>query len=278
MNVKARWGGWLGTGLMGLMAVAAAQAGCSRTIEAPMAPVGLSISFDGGRAVGVYPTLLRELGAATGCQFQMHRLPRARLQKMFESGRADLLIPASMSPSREADGEFVPLIQVRASLLTLASQRGKTAPPRSLAELVALPGYKLAVVRGFTFGPAYDRAIAALRAQRRLIEEPDAGGVARALRAGLAQASVMTATIFIGTLVGDADLAALVRQVQVDALEDLGWSESGLYLSRHTLSEADRRTLRQAFTHSAKSGRVWQLFNEHHPQGSLGVSIRSLER
>lgn len=238
-----------------------------------MAPVGLSVKFDGERSSGLYPVLLRELGSTAGCQFQIRRVPRARLQKMFESGQADLLIPASASPSREGDGEFVPLVQVRASLLTLASER---PAPRSLAELVALPDYKLAVVRGFTFGAAYDGAMATLRAQRRVIEEPDAVGVARALREGLAQASVMTASIFIGTLASDADLAPLTKQVRVDSLDELGWSESGVYLSRHTLAEADRSALRLAFTRAARSGRVWQLFNESYPPGSLGGSIRPL--
>ncbi|MDR7295514.1 polar amino acid transport system substrate-binding protein [Pelomonas aquatica] len=254
------------------MAAGATQAGCSRIIEAPMAPVGLSVSFDGERSSGIYPTLLNELGAAIGCEFRIQRMPRARVQKMFESGQADVLVPASASPGRDADGEFVPLVQVRASLITLSP--GKA--PRSLAELLALRHYKLAVVRGFTFGTAYDQAIATLRAQRRLVEEPDAAGVARALRQGLAQASVMTANIFIGTLTKDADFAPLIKHVRIEALEELGWSESGLYLSRHSLTDTDRRALRTALTQSARSGRVWQLFNDSYPPGSLAGSIRPL--
>jgi polar amino acid transport system substrate-binding protein len=269
MKAKLRWGLW---GAALLMA-AGARAGCSRPMEVPMAAAGLSVSFDSGRSSGLYPTLLREMGGTNGCDFQMHRVPRARLQRMFESGQADLLIPASASPSRDADGEFVPLIQVRASLLTL--ERDKAAP-RSVAELIAQPGYKLAVVRGFTFGPAYDQAIAALRAQRRLIEEPEPAGVARALRQGLAQASIMTANIFIGTLLLEADLAPLVKQLRIEPLEELGWAESGVYLSRHSLGEADRRVLRTAFAQAARSGRVWQLFTDSYPAGSLNGSIRPL--
>lgn len=271
MSAKARSGRWWLWG-MGLLSTAGAQAGCSRAIEAPMAPTGLSVSFDGERSNGIYPTLLSELGAAIGCEFRIHRVPRARLQKMFESGQADLLVPASASPARDAAGEFVPLVQVRASLLTLSADK----PPRSLADLVARRGYKVAIVRGFTFGAAYDQAIATLRAQRRVVEEPDAAGVARALRQGLAQASIMTANIFIGTLTKEPDLAPLIKQVRVEPLEELGWSESGLYLSRHRLSDADRRALRTAFSQSARSGRVWQLFSDSYPPGSLGGSIRPL--
>ncbi|MEO6276577.1 hypothetical protein [Roseateles sp.] len=257
--------GWL------LVSAMAAEASCTRPIEVPMSPIGLSVTFDGERAGGIYPTLLRELAATTGCEFLIKRVPRARLQKMFESSQADLLLPASASPSRDGDGEFVPLIQVRASLLTLTRSK---ALPQSLAELIAQPGFKLAVVRGFTFGAEYDRMVATLREQKRLIEEPDAVGVARALRMGLAHGTVMAASIFIGTLVSDATLTPLIKQVSVDPLEGLGWAESGVYLSRHSLAEADRRTLRLAFAQMAKTGRLWQLFVDMYPPGSLGVSIR----
>lgn len=261
------WLAWLGC------ATGSAAANCSRPMAVPMAPIGLSVSFDDDRVAGVYPSLLREMGPAIGCDFQMQRVPRARLQKMFEAGQADLLIPASASPARNRDGDFVPLIQVRASLLTI-SREGPL--PRSLKELTAQPDYRLAVVRGFTFGPSYDNAVAVLRAQKRLVEESDVTGVVRALRQGLAQGTVMTASIFIGTLVQDAELTTLVKQVRVDNLDELGWSESGVYLSRHSLNPSDRRRLSQAFEQQARSGRVWQLFNDTHPPGSLGGSIRPL--
>lgn len=273
MKAMARMGLWMGS-MAWLVALAGtAQANCTRPLAVPMAPIGLSVSFDDDRTSGVYPTLLREMSAGTGCEFQVQRVPRARLQKMFETGQADLLLPASASPARDQDGEFVPLIQVRASLMTISRER---PVPRSLAELLAQSDYKLAVVRGFSFGSAYDNTIAVLRAQKRLVEESDATGVARALRQGLAHGTVMTASILIGTLVQDADLAPLVKQVRADALEELGWSESGVYLSRHSLNEAERRRLRAAFQQQAKAGRVWQLFNDTHPPGSLGGSIRPL--
>lgn len=269
MNARARSGWWAGWLLM----AATAHAGCSRPLQAPMAPAGLSVLFDGERAGGLYPALLREVGATLDCEFLIPRVPRARAQKLFESGQADLLTPASASLARDADGEFVPLIQVRASLVTLS--RAKQVP-HTLAALLAQRGFKLAVVRGFTFGPAYDRAIAALRAQHRLVEEPDPAGVARALRQGLAEGAIMSANILLGTLAHEPDLAPLVSQARVQALDELQWAESGLYLSRHTLSEDERRMLRAALTQAAKSGRVWRLFNDIYPPNTLTGSIRPL--
>ncbi len=269
MNAMVRFAWWT----WGMGMAVAAQAGCSRPIETPMAPIGLSVTFDAERSAGIYPTLLRELGASFGCDFQMQRVPRARLQRMFESRQADLLIPASTSPSRDADGEFIPLIQVRASLLTLSHDKPL---PNSLAALIAQRGFKLAVVRGFSFGSAYDQTIAALRAQQRLIEESDAAGVARALRLGLAQGTLMTANIFVGALLREPDLAPLVSRIHSEALDELGWSESGVYLSRHTIGDADRRLLRAAFTQAARSGRVWKLFVDSYPAGSLTGNVRPL--
>lgn len=78
----------------------------------------------------------------------------------------------------------------------------------------------------------------------------------------------MTASILVGTLVIEPELVPLLKRVRVEPLEELGWSVSGLYLSRRSLPEADRRTLRQAFAQVARSGRTWQLFTELHPPGS----------
>jgi polar amino acid transport system substrate-binding protein len=271
MNARSRSRWWTVACL--LATAARAEAGCSRPINVPMAPIGLSVSFDDAKAQGIYPTMLREVGTSAHCQFDIHKVPRARLQTLFDAGQADMLIPASATPTRDAAAEFVPLIQVRASLLTL---EGDAPVPRSLAELLALPDYKLVVVRGFSFGPAYDSAIATLRQRQRLVEEADPSGVARALRQGLAQATVMTASILVGTLAIEPELSPLLKRLRVEPLEELGWHASGLYLSRRSLSEADRRALRQAFGQVARNGRIWQLFNELHPPGSLGVSIRPL--
>ncbi|MFT7721973.1 MAG: hypothetical protein QM788_03950 [Roseateles sp.] len=273
MNLGARSTVWAAA-LLACLAAQGARAGCSRPIEVPMAPLGPTIGFDGTRASGAYPALLREVGGTSGCVFRIQRVPRARLQKMFESGKADLLLPASPSPSRDRDGEFIPLVLVRANLLTLA-ERGSPVP-RSLAELLARPGYKLALVRGFSFGPTYDRAIGTLRAQHRVIEETDPASVARALQQGLAQATIMPASIFFGTLAKDAQLAPLIKRTREEPLEELGWSESGVYLSRHALTDADRRTLRTAFTQAARAGRMWQLSTDTHPPGSLNSSVRPL--
>jgi hypothetical protein len=70
--------------------------------------------------------------------------------------------------------------------------------------------------------------------------------------------------------------SSLLPQARVQALEELHWADSGLYLSRRTLGDDERQRLRAALTQAARSGRVWRLFNDHYPQGSLAGSIRPL--
>jgi polar amino acid transport system substrate-binding protein len=256
-----------------LLGLPAAAAACSRVVEVPLAPIGLSVAFEGGRAVGVYAELLKEIGAATTCRFQIQQVPRARLQRMFEAGQADLLLPASAVSTREAFGDFVPLLQTRAALLTLGRD---TSLPRSLADLLATPGQRLAVVRGFSFGEAYDGLVAQLRAQQRLVEEADAAGVARALRLGVADLTVMAPSILVGALVQTPTMSAWVKDLRLGFVDELGWNDSGVYLSRQSLTEADRQLLRQAFGQAGRSRRAYQIFVERHPPGSLGDSVRPL--
>ena len=95
MNAKAR----TGLCMVGWLAVVTAQAACTRPINVPMAAIGVSVTFEDGKAGGIYPTLLREIAASTRCQLDMHKVPRARLQTLFEAGQADMLIPASATPA-----------------------------------------------------------------------------------------------------------------------------------------------------------------------------------
>lgn len=97
---------------------------------------------------------------------------------------------------------FVPLAEARTSLLTLDSEPTAPRPP---ADLPALPDYKLVLVRGFSFGPAHDNAVATLSQRQRLPEESDIVSVARVLRRGLANGTIM-----VGALVSEPEWAPLL--------------------------------------------------------------------
>ena len=50
----------------------------------------------------------------------------------------------------------------------------------------------------------------------------------------------------------------------------------GVFTHLISLSEEDRRLLRNALAQAVKSGRVWRLFNDFYPPNSLAGSVRPL--
>jgi polar amino acid transport system substrate-binding protein len=93
---------------------ASAEAACSRVMRVPVAAIGLSVTASGGAVGGVYPDVLRRIEADSGCRFEFSVVPRARLEAMFIGGQADLLLPATRTPARDARGHFVPMGRARA--------------------------------------------------------------------------------------------------------------------------------------------------------------------
>jgi len=253
---------WLALAL--LAASASAWAQCSRAIEAPVAPIGLGVTVSGNQVAGIYPTVVRELAGKHGCDVRFTPVPRARQEMLMENGHADLLLPASRSSKRDAWGDFVPLTQARPAVISL---RGRRVFVADLGQVLARRELRVAVVRGFDFGEPYRAALAQLRPAGRLVEEVDASAVARVLQAGMADLTVMTPTILWGALQGDERLRPLLPELRIDALQDLDWSDSGVYLSRQALSPDDRRRLGALFMDAQQSGRIWALTQEAY--GSL---------
>lgn len=259
---------WSLAGVLAALAWGPAAAQCSRALQVPVAPLGLSVTVSDDGIGGVYPEILRGMA---GCEVVFTVVPRARQEAMFEAGRSDLLVPASKTPRRDEWGHFVPLIQARATLVSLAGER---APLRSLQELRERRELRVAVVRGFDYGEAYQALLTDLRAQGRLATEADATSVGRLLAAGMADLTIMAPSILIGALHGDARVRPLLERLRVEPVEELPWTDSGLYVSRSAVSEADRLALSAALDRSARGGAVWRAFLRHYPPGSLSESIR----
>lgn len=251
----------------------AAQAACSRVIHVPVSATGQSVLIDGDSIKGIYPDLLRGLADKDGCTVTLSAVPRARLEVLFETGRADLLIPATRTPKRDAHGTFIPLIQNRAMLITLRTGR---AAIKSTQELLERPGLKVALVRGFDYGPAYQELITQLTQQARLILEVDAVSVARLLKSGAADATIMAPSILAGALQDDERVQDLLDKLQFEALRELPWGESGVYLSNSTLNPQDKAALLAALERAARSGVVWKGFQQYYTPAVLHGSIRPL--
>lgn len=265
---------WLASMACALLGATAAHATCSRVIQVPVATIGQSVMVEGDTISGIYPDLLRSLSDKEGCTFALSDVPRARLEVLFETGRADLLIPASKTPKRDAVGTFVALVQNRATLLSIQSSRPTI---KTLRELQDNPKLKVALVRGFDYGHVYQDLVALLGKQGRLILEVDALSVARLLKAGTADLTIMAPTILAGAIQGDERVRDLQDRLRVEPLEELPWGTSGVYISNHAaLSPQDRATLQDAMERAARSGEVWKAFQHYYSPAILKGSIRPL--
>ncbi len=252
-----------------------AAAGCTRDIQVPVAPIGLSVAVAVNGGVesinGVYPDLLRKLFAREACKLQFSVVPRARLEAMFEAGKADLLVPATRTPRRDLFGDFVPMVSSRALLISINPER---PPVRSLAELLERTELRVALVRGYDYGEVYQGLIKTLSEQGRLQLTVDPVSVARMLDGGMVDLTLMAPSIFIGALQGDVRVKSLLSKLRYEALDELPWSESGIYVSKAALSEPYRQALIGLLERAAKSGEVWRSFQQHYPASSLKDSIR----
>lgn len=272
MNKKNSSVGCVALALVALVSTGSARGQCSRPIIVPVAPIGLSVTAVGEAVGGIYPDLLRGLAGKDGCNFVFSVVPRARQEVMFESGRADLLVPATRTPRRDENGLFVPMVSSRALLISLNAER---PPVRSLAELIEQRELRVAVVRGYDYGDAYQATVKELGQQGRLVMAVDPISVARSLNSGIADLTIMAPNILIGALQGDARVRFLIDRMRYEPVDELPWGESGVYISNKPgLSDADRKQLRELLERSTTSGAVWRAFQSYYPPGSLTNNIK----
>lgn len=254
-----------------LAAPDSASAACSRELQVPVTATGASIIVKDRAVSGIFPEMLRTQGAKDGCRFAFSAVPRARQEALFESGQSDLLLPAVPTPRRDRADTFVPLVGNRPLLITL---KGRHPPMRTAAELMAQREMRVAVVRGFDYGPVYQDLLKQLAAQGRLFEEVDVLSVARLLQAGLADATLMSSTVMVGTVMSEPKVAGLLEQLHMEALQELPWTYLGAYVSKLALSRQDQTALREMLERSASADLVMAGFLRYHPHEVVKLSVR----
>ncbi|MFZ6654535.1 substrate-binding periplasmic protein [Undibacterium sp. TJN19] len=246
-----------------------AFAACSRAINVPVASTGRSVLINGDQIDGIYPDVLRNLGDS--CKFLLTAVPRARLELMFETGRADLLIPASRTPKRDEHGIFIPMVYNRATLISLDSNRPVIT---SAQELLDKKDLKVALVRGFDYGPAYQDLVKELTRQGRLFFDAEPLSVARLLKAGIADVTIMAPSILAGAIMEDGRVQDMLDKLRYEPIPELPWGDSGAYISKNSLNNEDRAALKEMMEQIAKSGMVWKGFQRYYPANVLKESIR----
>ncbi|MFA9215631.1 MAG: substrate-binding periplasmic protein [Sphingomonadaceae bacterium] len=249
----------------------AAAAGCSRPIVVPVAPTGYSVIVQGDRVSGAFPDALRELGARMGCSFEFPVRPRARLSYMFlESGEADLLLPASRSAARDQVADYVPMMKLKMALISIRQRQVQAA---SVSDLLAQPQLRGAAVRSYVFGDEYNAMMAQLEAQHRMSYTAAPVMVARMMRAGRADFTVVAPAIFLSALSEDPGMEHFADAVTITPLAGLPPADSGVYLSRRTLNAQDRAVLLQLL-HQAARGPLWKWYQHYYPPSMSAYAVR----
>jgi polar amino acid transport system substrate-binding protein len=254
-----------------LLAAPLAQAGCSRDIQVPVSNTGASIVINGDRITGIYPELLRSLGQKEGCHFNFSPVPRARLELMFETGKADVLIPATRTAARDVNGVFVPMMRHRATLISVASNRPVITTAQELLERREV---RVAVVRGFDYGEAYQALIRELNKQGRLFTEVDPTAVARLMHLGAVDMTIMGPTILAGVINREPRVNGLLDKLKLEPIPELPWQYNGVYVSRRSLSAEDQAALIELLEKAAKSGAVLEAFQRYHRADIMAESVR----
>lgn len=261
--------------LLGLSNVClAGQDTCSRPIQLPFASLGYSVITTGDTITGIYPDIIRSVSSKETCQFVFSVVPRLRLEVMFENGQADVLLPAIKTAKRDENGIFIPLIYTRATLVSFTSSRPAI---KNMQELLEQRHLRVALVRGYDYGPAYLSMMEELGKQNRLIMEADALSVARMLKAGAADIGIMAPYIFFGTVQNDARVDDMLNKIRYEAIPELSWGESGMYLSKKTLNANDRAALQHLLDKVVRSGAVWKGFQHYYKEEVLREGNRPRE-
>lgn len=216
-----------------------AQATCSRTINVPVAPHGMAVVVKHGKAAGVVPDMLDELGDKYGCKFAFPVVPRARLEMLFRAADADLIVLSTRSPERDLSGTFVPVFKYRALLVGV---KPLDPPVQSVDALLSQTDLRIAVVRGFDYGPAYRKLLDPAVASR-VQYANNLNDLMRRIQAGIADVTILPYSSAYNTIMEDPRLSGLESQLSIHSLDDIPWQDAGFYVSKRTLPAADQAIL-----------------------------------
>lgn len=250
------------------------RAECNKVLVVPTWAAGKTVIVKKDQVSGVFPAIVREVTDNLNCQVAFQNSPPARACDMFEKGAADLLISMFKTPQRDEVGEFVPLIRARPTLITLDVKRDGI---HTIKQLIESRQLRATLVRGHDYGPAFQDMITELKKQDRVSFEPDALSVARMMKLGRAQATVMVSTIFYGAIYDDERVQDLIDKLRFEPLKELSWRENGIYLSRKSLSDKDRLNLHDAFVELADTDVIWKIYQRTYPSGIIRNSIMPIE-
>jgi polar amino acid transport system substrate-binding protein len=247
-----------------------AWADCSRVIVVPAAPTGFNVKVVDDLVSGVYPDWLREVGRKAGCQFQFPVMPRARADSMvFVSNQSDMLLPASQNAERDQKAQFVHVLNLTPSLITLHSAPNA---PRDVRTLLGRTEMRAALVRSYSWGNDYDALVRELVTDNRVDFVNDLETIGRMLRVGRVDFTILPPTLLYSAL-QIASAGIQTGEFRYTALGGLPRSKVGAYLSRQTLSPSDLDVLATHMLRASRDGSIRTFFEKYYPQDVVAADL-----
>lgn len=261
---------------LGFMASTVAMAACERKLQVPVSPTGQSLTVNGERIGGIYKDLLDAISSKSKCTFVFSPVPRARQERLFEVGQADVMLAVTRSPERDAAGIFIPMVRNRATVISFGSAERKAFT--NSPELLKQSNVRLVAVRGFNFGPHYSGLLDTMQAEGRLVLEPDPLSVARWLRSNPNDVTVMAPITLYGALMDDERMKDMLDTMRVEPIDDMPWGESGIYLSRTSMPAGTLKYLRTTIQRETRGDYLYKKFSAIYPSFVLKGSVMPLVR
>jgi polar amino acid transport system substrate-binding protein len=103
----------------------------------------------------------------------------------------------------------------------------------------------------------------------------DALSVARMMQAGAVDVLILSPATLVGAIQGEPKTEGLAEKLRFEPLEEFTWGDSGAYISRTAMSDADAKVLNALLERASTSGAVWKAFQKYYPTKALVGSIRA---
>lgn len=181
----------------------------------------------------------QRLGQLSGCAMQTPDLPPARAWEDFRRGRVDLFW-GLQTPQRDPYGEF--LSNGIAGQWNLVMLAARTDLPRTLRAFIGHPEWNIGMIRGTSLLPDLASDVETLRKAGQIDESTDTPMAMTKVEHG--RDAAYLALTPVSDFVSASPQGARLR---TEAQRDYQSPEAGIYLSRQTLSEAQRKSLHEAF-------------------------------
>lgn len=209
----------------------------------------------GEQWAGVDKDIVEELARRTGCELRMTRDSRIRIWTMLKEGTLDMTMSGIPTPEREQFARFTPYLQARNMLLVRSDAARSSA---TLEQFASQPELKVAVIKGFKHGAAYDAWLDRLRRQGRVYEAPDYSTLVRLFQHGRVQA-ILQLSSNIDALLRDRALAGRFRVLDLVPRENV----VGAMVVSRLVPEAAAARLEQALRDMREDGTLKTILARH---------------